>query len=461
MIKYILGATSALVITCTYPAKADVAGDLADFWTRSSGAVNVTHPSAYNGQRGGFVSLGSLYVRTQPRNTQIANIQLPSVRSGCGGIDVFGGAFSHLSSQELIALMEAIMANASGFAFELALESLSPAVQETVGKLRDLAQQVNSMNINSCEAGQQLVASIWPQTDAASQHICQTIATQTGMVADRARARHDCGTGGDHSSTLANAGPGYEDQLPVNVNYAWKASRNNAFLSSDDDLAEFFMTVTGTIIVVGGADDDAPRSNTNYPPRAFSAEMIRALVEGGDVEVLRCDSDPEDRCLAPTYATLTISQSEALYARVTDILQGINTALANDTALPAGSESLIGMTSVPVYEILKTARAYKYEFVADEVALMAELVALDFAMLYTRDALEEMMQLAGNTEGLGPQLSEYRDQVTDSYSNFTEMRRDAAERFNDAVATLVRLSSIKEALAGEQGGWLASQIVEN
>ncbi|MEO1563941.1 MAG: conjugal transfer protein TraH [Pseudomonadota bacterium] len=461
MIKFPLSALAVSVsLLAPNSAFSQVESDLADFWSRSSGGVNVTRPSAYDGQRAGYVSLGSLYVRTQPRNSQLASIQLPSVRSGCGGIDIFGGAFSFLSADELIAMMEAIMANASGFAFELALESLSPAVQEVVGKQRDLQQQVNSMNINSCEAGQALVASVWPQTDAASQHICQSIATQSGLVADRARARHGCGTGGDHTSTLAAGDPEMQAQLPVNVNYAWKASRNNTFLASDDELAEFFMTITGTIIVIGGADDDTPRSHTNYPPRAFSSQMIRTMVEGGDVEVLRCDSDPADRCLNPTFATLSLAADQALYARVTEILEGINNALATDTDLPTGSEGLIGMTSVPVYEILKTARSYKYEFVGDEIALMAELVALDFAMLYTREALEEMLKLAGNTEGLGPQLGEYRDQVTDSYANFSAMRREAAERFNDAVATLTRLMSVQSTLSGERAGWLATQVVE-
>ena len=134
-------------------------------------------------------------------------------------------------------------------------------------------------------------------------------------------------------------------------------------------------------------------------------------------------------------------------------------SLANDTALPAGAEGLIGMTSVPVFETLKVARQYKYEFVGDEVALMSELVAIDFAMLYTREALEEMMRLAGNTEGLGDQLADYRDQVQASYSNFSDMRREAAEKYADAVATLNRLQQINGILAGETSGWLASQIV--
>lgn len=440
-------------------SQADVVGDIADFWARSGGA-NVTRPSAYQGQRAGYISLGSLYTRTQPRNSPLANIQMPSVRAGCGGIDIFAGSFSFLSAEELIEMMEAIMSNAAGFAFELALESLSPTVQETVGKLRDLHSKLNAMNINSCEASQLVTSSLWPKTDAASQLICQTIATHEGFVADRARARHGCGTGGDHTAFLNAAGSDLEDQVPVNVNYAWKASRKNALLAGDDDLAEFFMTITGTIIVIGGADDDAPLQHVNFPPRAFSSDIIRTLVDGGSTEILRCDGDPQDRCLSPSYGTLTLPEDEALFAQVVEILEGIDEALANDTDLPPEAPGLIGMTSVPVYEILKTARAMKYEFVGDEIVLMGELVAIDFAMLYTREALEEMLKLASNTEGLGDQLSDYREQVTDSYDNFTDMRREAAERFNDAIAVVQNLMNAKAVLSGEQAGWLAGQVSE-
>jgi len=455
-------ATLALAFAVPTTSHADFASDLNDFWSRSGGGANVTRPSAYQGQRAGYVSLGSLYVRTAPRNTSIANIQLPSVRAGCGGIDIFGGAFSFLSADELIALMESIMQSAAGFAFELALESMSPAVQEVVGKLRDLQQQINGMNINSCETGQLLVSSLWPKTAAASQHICQTIGTMSGRVADRAKSRHGCGTGGDHMGTLGESiGDDLKNQIPVDVNYAWKASRKNALLASDDDLAEMFMTITGTVIVLAGADDDAPRQHINYPPRAFSAQSIRVMVEGGTMKVLKCNADAEDRCLQPTLTDVTVSQSESFFSKVQTALNGINSALAGDTDLPAGAEGLIGMTSVPVYEILKTARQYKYEFVADEVDLMAELVALDFAMLYTREALEEMQKLASNTEGLGDQLGDYRKQVADSYSNFVDMRRDAAERFNDAVSMIRHLMDIKNSLAGETAGWLATQVVQN
>ncbi|MBY6059757.1 conjugal transfer protein TraH, partial [Leisingera daeponensis] len=111
-----LSLFAAASVLAAAPAAADVGQDLKQFWERTGGGVNVTKPTAYKGQQAGYATLGSLYLRTRPRNSQLAAIQLPSVRAGCGGIDIFGGAFSFITEEELIALMEAIMQNAAGFA---------------------------------------------------------------------------------------------------------------------------------------------------------------------------------------------------------------------------------------------------------------------------------------------------------------------------------------------------------
>ena len=51
------------------------------------------------------------------------------------------------------------------------------------------------------------------------------------------------------------------DQVPVNVNYAWKAIRASSFLSGDTQLAEFAMAVTGTLIVTAPTSDSATRAD--------------------------------------------------------------------------------------------------------------------------------------------------------------------------------------------------------
>ena len=56
-------------------------------------------------------------------------------------------------------LSRAIAANAVGYAFDLALETLSPVIAETMKDLRARLQELNLNNINSCETAQGLIDS--------------------------------------------------------------------------------------------------------------------------------------------------------------------------------------------------------------------------------------------------------------------------------------------------------------
>ena len=87
--------------------------------------------------------------------------------NGCA----FADAFSFIDSDQLVAFGRGIAQNATGFAFELALETISPVIAETMAKLRALAQWVNNQNLNSCETAQALVGAAWSRNDRASAAI--------------------------------------------------------------------------------------------------------------------------------------------------------------------------------------------------------------------------------------------------------------------------------------------------
>ena len=57
-------------------------------------AANVTGPTAFEGQAAGYYSLGNVWTRFPQNTTNLANLQLPRARAGCGGIDIFAGSFS-------------------------------------------------------------------------------------------------------------------------------------------------------------------------------------------------------------------------------------------------------------------------------------------------------------------------------------------------------------------------------
>ena len=164
--RHALAALASAALFVPSPAPADVLSEMNRFW--QGAAVNTTGPTAFQGQASGHWTLGNLYLRAPVRSEQIASVSLPSFRAGCGGIDAFAGAFSFINSDQLIAFGRAVAQNAAGFAFELALETISPVIAETMAKLRALAQWVNSQNLNSCETAQALVGALWSKNDRAS-----------------------------------------------------------------------------------------------------------------------------------------------------------------------------------------------------------------------------------------------------------------------------------------------------
>jgi conjugative transfer pilus assembly protein TraH len=91
---------------------------------------------------------GSLMLRSPNKVYQLATIQFPYVRAGCGGIDAFGGSFSHVSSQEFKNILKNVTSALPGVAFQLALSSVSPLLGE---KVQDQVAGafINNARINS------------------------------------------------------------------------------------------------------------------------------------------------------------------------------------------------------------------------------------------------------------------------------------------------------------------------
>ena len=91
----------------------------------SLGAIgNYTAPGAFRGQTFNTYVGGNLFMRAPNKVYQLAAVQFPSAKAGCGGIDVFGGAFSHISATEFKNMLRNITAALPGIAFQLALESV-------------------------------------------------------------------------------------------------------------------------------------------------------------------------------------------------------------------------------------------------------------------------------------------------------------------------------------------------
>ena len=418
------------------------------FW--QGAAVNTTGPTAFEGQASGHWTLGNLYLRSPVRSEAIATVNLPSFRAGCGGIDAFAGAFSFIDSDQLVAFARAIAQNAAGFAFELALETISPVIAETMSKLRALAQWANNRNVNSCETAQALVGAVWSRNDRASAAICAAIGSSQGIFTDYAAARHGCGADGQRHSTLAAASGELAEQTPVNVNYAWKAVQASSFLAGDTQLAEFAMSVSGTVIVTAptaDSDTSGPRVRV-LEPLALDRRVTEVLMEGGGaLPVYTCDTAAQ--CLNPTLGSVTVPADRGFRARVASLLRDLVAAVRADTAPPAAALGLVNLTTLPVYRVANTAAAYRGAVVDQEIDALAEAVALDLLQVWIADLHRTVEERAGTLDiADGEQLRRWREGLRANRTALARHRHEGLERFNTALAVVEKLRLIETELAG-------------
>jgi len=381
-----LAALVALALPMS-PVLADVGSSMDAFLDDVGGAANVTAPSAYQGQSAGYYSLGNVWTRFPQKTTNLANLQLPRARAGCGGIDIFAGSFSFINASEIVAMMKAVANNAVGFAFSLAIDTVCPECSKIMQEFSQKAQLMNNLSINSCEMAQGLVGGIWPKGDLADKAICEAIGNSEGIFTDYAAAKHGCGTKGERANTTAKGAGKYDDVNPgVPRNYTWTILKKSAFFSPggtfDEELAEYAMTLIGTIIYIPPKDDDPGK----FVPIAgeASSTIVTSLLDGTVAErVLIFDCDEPDKCLDPGFQPLSLSPSKALRPRVAELIDGMIQAIHDDTPITEGQKELLQVSSIPLHKILTVQAAYGRGMPTDDRETLAEIASVDllFALL--------------------------------------------------------------------------------
>jgi len=419
-------AAASLIMT---PVSANVGDSMDRFMDDMGGAANVTGPTAFEGQSAGYYSLGNVWTRFPQKTTNLANLQLPSAKAGCGGIDIFAGSFSFINASEIVAMLKAVANNAVGFAFSLAIDTVCPECSKIMQEFSQKAQLMNNLNINSCEMAQGLVGGIWPKGDLADKAICEAIGNSEGIFTDYAAAKHGCGTKGQRDSTNDSAGADYADVHPgVARNYTWHILKKSAFFSPngtfDRELAEYAMTLIGTIIYVP-PKDNAPGKFVPFAGDA-SSTLVTALLDGTSGQTIKVfDCDEADQCLDPTFRNMSLATSKAIRPRVAALITSMVEAIRTDTAIGNAEKELLQVASVPLYKILTVQAAYGRGMPTDDRETLAEIASVDllFAVLerIVGEAGRSMSTFIGADEAKlamwQGQISEVRRALADRQSN--------------------------------------------
>lgn len=345
---------------------------------------NYTAPGAFRGQTFNTYTGGNLFMRAPNKVYQLAAVQFPSAKAGCGGIDVFGGSFSHISAAEFKNMLRNITAALPGIAFQLALESVSPLLGGLPKWAKGLETWINNARINSCETAKAIVSTAAEAAGFSSQEACSDLAIEMGLETDRDAARRRCAT--DRPSILASArssgDANIRNKAPFVGNLTWKAlQRTGTFL--DDPERELIMSIVGTVIFY---PEDAARDPEPIAPTISSISQLlygQAAGTGTNVtqHLLRCNNYTD--C---DVVTLNTSYTHTPFtARVETMMRSIADKIATRTTIPNNSAEVgfVNQTTEPVYKMLSIGATIPGSGLSDSlIAQYRDMIAADYAYVF-------------------------------------------------------------------------------
>jgi len=344
--------------------------------------VNVSHGDLlYKSQAAGYYSGGGgMVMRSPVKSINFVNIQTPKIQAGCGGIDIYTGGLSFVSGEELVKTLQSISSNAAGFAFMLGLETVSPTIANTMRQLQSWANTMNGIGINSCETAAQLVGSVWPANEMASQHVCSTVGT-TGLFRDQIEARHKCSSEKDTHEAKKKM----KENFPLDVEYniAWEALMAQPFFKdpANKELAEMYMTLVGTVIVI-----DENVEALTYFSKAEDSDFLTKLLEGGKITKYTCG---DNQCLTIKEVEKEISSADSWFVKIRDSLNNMQMKIVSDIPLDQSEKGLLSTSRLPLFKIVNVLSAYhRGSSCALELDNIANIVSWDVLAQIINEALD-------------------------------------------------------------------------
>jgi conjugative transfer pilus assembly protein TraH len=315
--------------------------------------------------------------------------------------------------------------------------------------MNTLANDINKANINSCETAAGLVGSVWPRTHAAQKSVCQDIGTQQGIFSDYAAARQGCGSGGDMDATLNNATGPYKNLALNKGNLAWKALQTNSLFSNDAQLAEFLMSLSGTLIINNtGSDDDSKNQYTVLPSLASDQSLLKALLYGGQAKIYVCDTTAQDGCINPTLQSVNISSDDALSNHVSKMLNDMVSKIYSDTALSPDEIGLLNATTLPVYKILNVQAAFSANSSVLNVQDYANVIASDILFQYLNENLSAVKASSVSMQYPSSLMEPYLKGIEDARNNIRQLQGSAYAQMNMAAQLINQTQTLEQMLAG-------------
>ena len=437
---------------CLMFSGASFAGFLEDFYDSSSGLAqgNVTAAGIYESAHLNIATAGGFVYRAPRADFTPFQFTPPKLSAGCGGIDLFMGAFSIPSKEEFLNYLRAIGSSLPGLAFQLALQTLSPDLSEQVTSFRDLIREYSSKFQDSCAAAQTLLDMTGAQgymqklKYSASNHLRDSGVASDAFEAD-AMTRTDGASVFKHTPTRTDSGGNAIEAGEINL--TWSLLGGGTLTHKyPKELKELMMTLVGTSIYTQSGDD----SSAVVRSRFIMGEDIASLLFGSAETVslsgatrLSCPTK-DTKCLYPERVAMDdINLTHRLWEAATNYRQALlsrdASRLSEDDVLLLGSVS-----SIPLIRLINTVTTHRYAGFSEDLLRVYVEAASYEAIVRALDQLTFDIEKV-ITSASGAQANAINaDHVRRISARIASVRLDLASRSDRIYQQMSRAQSFME-----------------
>jgi conjugative transfer pilus assembly protein TraH len=301
------------------PSAANAQGIQQQMETTFGSMVSVTEPRIVTDSTRGVISGGNFTVKNKITTADIISFRLPSIQAGCGGWDIFGGSFSFISSEQIVAMLRGIAASAVAYAFKLAIDAISDDIGNALDGLWNNQVFSNFMGKNSCEMGKALVDAMMSSgSSTKSNQKATNNKVEKGDDDDHTEGQNNM-KADSPAAEEARKDPAYREAI-VQGNQIFRALREQGIDSwsgfGGRAFIEDIMAVTGTVIVCVPNVDGCPSNEPTDPalkagqqdvvmmtrvPLSGLSELVKGRLGNSNFKYWECNN--ATTCLDPKEKT--------------------------------------------------------------------------------------------------------------------------------------------------------------
>lgn len=429
-------------------------GSQLDSWFDNS---NVTNPGVYQGQSARQLSLGGFSARAPVDQVfHFADVTTPKISAGCGGIDFYAGGVSGLDADAFLQSLRNIGQSARGLVFMLGISVVSPTLKNVMTEMKNLADRINQLSTDSCEAATKLVGGAMELMGKEHSECIIRKMDKGGMTWEQAKALCP-----DKPSDSPKSGePSF---VFTEGNLVWDVLMANDYFKNEKQLAEIVMNITGTIIVTrkNKDDKDSPLSFTYLTPALTSGggnqhfeNIKKAILIGKNAPsalvIRQCDDTDKKICIPVADLKSVTPTWDGLETRIYDQLKSIAEKIKSDTPLTDSEKGLIAFSSLPIYRFLASATATnsvvdlrvminQYSHLIAEDILYSHL---DGLLMTTNMGIRN---LRGGASG-DPQVKEFAKSLDNSIDGLVSLKKDVSNKAQDLEKMLLSIRNYESQL---------------